>query len=117
MPYVGILSEKRSFSTTITPILDLKFDQTITSLDLPAIGCHNSNSSLEAGSGWAGSTGIGSGWTVNHGNVIAYPDKNEIFFLYPSNKKSTIQFDIQNDKHSVIKNSYKSPYSSAGKNL
>ena len=117
MPYVGILSEKRSFSTTITPMLDLKFDQTITSLDLQDFGCHNSNSSFQAGSGWAGSIGIGSGWTVKHANVIACPDKNEIFFLFPYEKKSSIQFDVQNDKHSVIRNSKKSPYSSAGKNL
>ena len=110
MPYVGILTEKQSFSTTITPMLDFKFDQTIISLDLPAFGCHNSDYGTFF-DGW------GYGWTVEHGNVIAYPDKNEIFFLYPSNKKSTIQFDVQNDKHSVIKNSYKSPYSSAGENL
>ena len=101
-------------------MLDFKFDQTITSLDLPAFGCHNSNGSSELwelANGWSGHTGWGYGWTVKHGNVIAYPDKNEIIFLYPSNKKSTIQFDVQNDKHSAIKNSNKSPYSSAGKNL
>ena len=93
MPYVGILSEKRSFSTTITPMLDLKFDQTITSLDLQDISCHNNNSTQD--------------WKVNRGNVIVCPDKNEIFFLYPYKKKSSIQFDVQNDKHSFIRNSKK----------
>ena len=103
MPYVGILSEKRSFSTTITPMLDLKFDQTITSLDLQDISCHNNNSTQD--------------WKVNRGNVIVCPDKNEIFFLYPDKNEPAIQFDIQNDRHSVLKKSNKSPYTSAGKNL
>ena len=60
---------------------------------------------------------VGSGWAEDNSNIIVCPDKNEIFFLYPDKFKPVIQFDIQNDRHSVLKKSNKSPYTSAGKNL
>ena len=120
VPYVGILSEKGSFSTTITPMLDLKYDQAITSFDLGVIGCNDygkNNATSFGGSAWAGMNNLGSGWAEDKANIIICPDKNEIFFLYPAKNKPGIQFDIQNDKDSVLKKSDKPPYTSAGKNL
>ena len=74
MPYVGILTGKGSFSTTITPMLDLKFDQTITSLDLQATGCNelnHGNSSASYGQlGFGGSqTGLWAGMNNLHGLI------------------------------------------------
>ena len=110
MPYVGILTEKSSFSTTITPMLDLKFDKTVTSLNLPATGkCVPIH-----GSGYG--RGLGNDWVGGNVNIIAYPDKTEIFFLYLNSTKRPTRLDVQNDKHSILKYSNKSPYTSTGKN-
>ena len=97
-------------------MLDLKFDQTIASLDLEVTGCNDYGPSFGGGD-WVGMNDLGSGWAEDKTNIIICPDKNEIFFLYPAKNKPGIQFDIQNDKHSLLKKSGKSPYTSAGKDL
>ena len=90
-------------------MLDFKFDKTVTSLNLPTTGkCTPRHGA------WV--RGVGSDWLAGNGNIIAYPDKKEIFFLYLNRTKRPTRLDVQNDKHSILKYSNKSPYTSTGKN-
>ena len=95
VPYIGILTDKGSFSSTISPILDYKYHKNIISLnELPKPGSSNC---LELSRYY---------FTVNSWpGFLPYYENNEIIFLYPNAKNLGVKYSITQRSHRKIQKS------------
>ena len=96
VPYIGILTEKGSFSSTISPILDYKYHKNIISLNkLPTPGFANCAEFHSYGYYshylWPG--------------LFPYYENNEIIFLYPNAKNLAVKYSITQRSHRIIQKS------------
>ena len=94
VPYIGILTDKGSFSSTISPILDYKYHKNIIRLNkLPTPGL--------------ASCGSGSGYYSQYlwPGFLPYYENNEIIFLYPNAKNLAVKYSITQRSQQKIQKS------------
>ena len=92
VPYIGILTEKGSFSSTLSPILDYKYHKNVITLnELPTPGfaecveLANSQYLLP--------------------ELLPYYENNKIIFLYPNAKNLAVKYSINQRSHRKIQKS------------
>ena len=94
VPYIGILTDKGSFSSTVSPILDYKYHKNIIRLNkLPTPGL--------------ASCGSGSGYYSQYlwPGFLPYYENNEIIFLYTNAKNLAVKYRITQRSHRKIQKS------------
>ena len=95
VPYIGILTDKGSISSTISPILDYKYHKNIISLKkLPTPG---------SGSDCVELSGYHSHYLWP--GLVPYYENNEIIFLYPNANNLAVKYSITQSSHRKIQKS------------
>ena len=89
---------KGSLSTTITPVLDSKYEQNILqslkTLPMNYFGTGVDNCGIDK---------------CYANNIIAYQDQDALIFLYPNRIDKPVHLDVPSGKHSILTQSNKSP--------
>ena len=94
VPYIGILTDKGSFTSTISPILDYKYQRNIITLNkLPTPGFGKCVELFD------------SQYSPVWPRLLPYYENNEIIFLYPNAKNLGVKYSITQRSHRKIQKS------------
>ena len=98
VPYIGILTDKGSFSTIISPTLDHKYHKNIISLNELQTPGLNNNCFEQS---WIGGVYSQYLWP----GLLSYYETNEIIFLYTNAKNLAVKYRITQRSHGKIQKS------------